>query len=254
MELHFCVLEDKEVMEQMRTKTESIKLTQVPEIAIDGVKKTSEVGDDLLGHLCQGEANLTSTIIKPRACYHFESIPGYTSEEQLLHLTLFITGDQATASFVQSQVSPLMVTSQPRDQRTLLREVIRWQIVPWGASAAYNSTSQTIECSNSLECLANRILACATRVQQNGLLGAREDRQRVAHFLVCFFGPTSGWLDDPLKAASGCSRHLSPPLDSYPQLWQCAVDAAQQPLMLEFKDLTEDNYPPLTTCKFNMSK
>lgn len=242
--LHTCALLDDDLKTEMRTKTESISITAIPEITVDGVKKTTEVGDNLLGYLCQVESDAT---IKPRACSNFETIPGYQSET--LDVTLYISGDQRTASFVQSQIDPLVTSAEPRDTSTHLREVINWQIVPWGGQSYYNDNTDTIICTNPSECLINRVLACTTRSQQNGLLGAREDRQRVVNFLVCFFDKDSGWLSDPLKAGLGCSRTLSS-LDSYPQLWQCAVDANQQALMREMRDLTENNYPALTICKF----
>ncbi len=256
-ELHMCATLDDELKAAMRSKTEGISgggLTQIPEIAIDGVKKTAEVASGkLLEYICSQSSAAGS--IKPRACSNIVPVAGYLTGEQLLQVTLYLSGDQATQSFVQLQLGPLIAeeaTASRADSRLRLRDVIEWTVVPWGA-AAYNSSSteQTIQCPGGAgECLANRVLACASRQPSNGVLGNREDRTRVVAFLRCFFtsSGTSDWATDPLGAALSCSSRLSP-LDSWPQLWRCAVDASQQSLMLEMRDRTENNYPALSTCK-----
>lgn len=235
-ELLNCVDNDDQIKELMRNKTEAIGLSEVPEIVIDGIKRTWSVGYDVVMYLCD-----SASPIKPRVCFDIDT---YTT--QTLKVSVFLTADQPSQEFVQSQLKPLL-TNAPRDSNTRLRDVIEWNFVPWGPTE-YNTTSKEVECATGEEeCLANRILACATRQRQNGRLGRREDKLRVVSFVVCFFD-SPDWQTNPLEAANQCSNKLSP-LDNYPQLWQCAVQDEKLKLLLDMKALTDNNYPAISICK-----
>ena len=230
-----CAHNDDKLKDELRIKTQSVGLTTIPEIVVDGEKKTSQAGNQLLIYLCQ-----SYDPIKPRVCADIDG------SSQRLSVSVFLTADQPSQAFIQSEIKPLLA-AEPKDPNLRFRDVIDWQFIPYGPSK-YDEASGEIECVNGAnECLANRILACANKQQQNGNLGIREDGQRVALFVVCFFD-SSNWQTDPLDAANQCNSRLSS-LDSFPQLWQCAVQANKMPLMFEMKDLTENNYPAMTKCK-----
>jgi len=234
--LRQCADTDLALREEMRNKTEAIgQMTSTPDIYVDGVNKTAEMGALMLIELCR-----SFEPIKPRACLEIDAA------NQPVQVTVYLTANIETQHFVQSQIKPL-VSEAPRDPRFRLRDVIEWQFIPWGPTN-YNETTGELECINDNgECLANRVLACATKQRQNGKLTIREDKFRVASFVACFFDSPS-WQLDPLKAASECVLALSP-LNSYPQLWQCVVQDVKLQVLLDMKKLTENNYPPIVKCK-----
>ncbi len=233
--INSCAQNDASLKAELRNKTEAIigGLKQVPEIVVDGVKRTAEAGASLLLYLCQN----AFLPIKPKVCFEIDSTESGT---YVLPVSVFLHGDMDTAVFLQSQLKPLL-EAEPRDQQVRLRDVIDWTFVPWGPST-YNESSGVISCSGGAqECLVNQVLACSTEQRQNGQLGRREDRLRVAAFLVCFFDWGSNWGADPLTVAAGCSGPLSGHrLDNYPQLWQCAVQLERgRAVMLAMKAATE---------------
>ena len=152
-----CAQKNDALKEQLRQKTDAVGVTQVPEIVVNGEKKTSEMANTLLVNLCK-----SFEPIKPRACEYID-----TATSQTLQVLVFLTSDQSSQTFVQSQIKPIL-TIEPRDQSLRLRDVVQWQFVPWGPSV-HNITSDQVECVNGAnECLANRVLACATKQRQNG--------------------------------------------------------------------------------------
>lgn len=230
--------QDNAMRDKLRIRTRGVNLAQTPEIVIDGLKRTPEAGLDIISYLCR-----SFEPIKPRVCFNIED------STKSLQVTVYLTADQQSQTFVQSQISPLL-TNQTRDSAQYLRDVIEWNFVPWGSSV-YNSTSGELECTNGEEeCLANRILTCATRLRQNGRLGVREDKSRVVSFVACFFDSAT-WQSNPLQAANLCSPKLSP-LDIYPQLWQCAVQDSKLKFLLEMKTLTDNNYPAIASCEYSV--
>lgn len=233
IELLPCAHSDHEIRERLRNRTDSIQLSHIPEIEIDGQLKTNELNNDLLLVLCR-----SFKTIKPRACFEID-----TNTTQMLDVSIYLSADKNAQEFVKLQLKPLL-ENNIRDPGFYLRDVIRWQFIPWGFST-YNQTSGTVQCVHGdNECLANRILTCAGRQRQNGRLSQREDRQRVAKFVVCFFG-SSDWQTKPMDVANKCAPKLSP-LDTFPQLRQCAVQDIKLKYLLDMKRLTENNYPPIS--------
>lgn len=228
-----CAANDATLKEELRNKTEAIDLKQVPEVVVDNVKKTTEVGKQLLVYLCR-----SFKPIKPRVCLEIDS----ESTQFVMPVEVFFHGDSGSTNFMTIELKSLL-EKELRDHRIRLRDVIEWHFVPWGPSQ-YNASIGEISCAGGqVECLINTVLACATQQRQNGLLGAREERQRVANFLVCFFDFDSNWQADPLRVASQCSQHLSLGLDSYPQLWQCVTQKERRTEVMLRMKASSDRYP-----------
>ena len=231
--------------ETLRSKTEAISLITVPQVTLNDQLVTEKVGDQLLPTICQiGFVNQSEVLVKPRLC---TSGAIDQSSFQSFQLEIFFNADAFAEAFVQSQMKTLLNGNNNSSTNTstnlALRDVLQWRFTPWGSSF-YNATDGSVSCStggnssgSENSCLANRVLACATRQMGNGQSGRRQDDQRLVNFVLCFF-ETSSWAQNPLETAAICSPKLSP-LDSYTQLWQCASVDSKLPFLLAMKDRTE---------------